>query len=58
MLRDELTQYQLMDDCIAAPTLDNVQRIVDQIQSYQRDPSSFHFDKEKAMREKEALAKK
>ena len=47
-----------MDDCVAASSLDNVQKIVDQVQLYQRDPGSFHFDKEKALREKEALAKK
>ena len=58
MLRDELTQYQLMDDCVAASSIGNVQKIVDQVQLYQRDPGSFHFDKEKALREKEALAKK
>jgi tRNA-dihydrouridine synthase 1 len=58
MLRDELTKYQLMDDCVAAPTLEDVQQIVDKVQSYQRDPSSFLYDEEKAIREKEALAKK
>lgn len=58
MLRDELTKYQLMDECVAAPTLEDVQRIVNQVQSYQRNPSSFQYDKEKAIREKEALAKK
>jgi tRNA-dihydrouridine synthase 1 len=58
MLRDELTRYQLLDDCVAAPTLQDVQRIVDQVAAYQKDPSTFSYDRQKAAREKEALAKK
>jgi hypothetical protein len=58
MLRDELTQYQLLDDCVAAPTLGDVHRIVEQVAAYQQDPSTFSYDRRKAAREKEALAKK
>ena len=58
MLRDELMRYQLLDDCVAAPTLGDVQRIVDQVAAYQKHPSTFSYDRQKAAREKEALAKK
>lgn len=56
MLRDELTKFQLLDDCIAAKSVQEVQTIVDLVKRYQDDPTQFLFDKEKAARQKEAVA--
>jgi tRNA-dihydrouridine synthase 1 len=58
MLCDELKQYQLMDDCVAAQSVDEVQAIVDKLQNYKSDPQSFQFDREKAAREKEEITRK
>lgn len=58
MLKDMLNRYQLMDECVACETVDQVQAILDKCQKYQENPESFVYDKEKAKQEKEALARK
>jgi hypothetical protein len=58
MLKDMLNQYQLMDECVACETVDQVQAILEKCQKYQENPESFVYDKEKAKQEKEALARK
>jgi hypothetical protein len=58
MLKDVLNQYQLMEECVACQTVDEVQAILDRCQRYQNDPASFVYDTEKAKRQKEALARK
>eukprot|EP00538_Stauroneis_constricta_P013041 CAMPEP_0119554614 /NCGR_PEP_ID=MMETSP1352-20130426/7052_1 /TAXON_ID=265584 /ORGANISM="Stauroneis constricta, Strain CCMP1120" /LENGTH=612 /DNA_ID=CAMNT_0007601229 /DNA_START=74 /DNA_END=1909 /DNA_ORIENTATION=+ len=56
--KSELTQYQLMEECLACKTVDEVDAILTKIKGYQQDPPSFQYDKEKAKREKDALARK
>mmetsp|Transcript_22120 Transcript_22120/g.33432 ORF Transcript_22120/g.33432 Transcript_22120/m.33432 type:complete len:577 (+) Transcript_22120:94-1824(+) len=58
MLRDELNQYQLMEECVAATSIDEVQSIVGKLEHYLKNPESFTFDRDKAAKEKEALARK
>lgn len=58
MLKDILNQYQLMEECVACQTVDEVQAILDRCQRYQNDPASFVYDTEKAKQQKEALARK
>jgi tRNA-dihydrouridine synthase 1 len=58
MLKDLLTQYQLMEDCVASQTVTEVQTVLDKIQRYREEPTSFLYDREKAAREKEVLENK
>jgi tRNA-dihydrouridine synthase 1 len=58
MLKDILNQYQLMDECVACQTVDEVKSILHRCQKYQEDPGSFVYDVEKAKQEKEALERK
>jgi len=58
MLKDMLNQYQLMEECVACQSVDEVQRILDRCRKYQEDPESFVYDIEKAKQQKEALARK
>jgi tRNA-dihydrouridine synthase 1 len=58
ILKDALDQYQLMEECLACQTLQQVREIVLQIRGYQADPASFVYDREKAKQEKEALERK
>lgn len=47
MCREELTKYQLLEDCVAAQCVDEVRRIVAQGVSY-RDNGGFTHDADKA----------
>ncbi|CAJ1962933.1 unnamed protein product [Cylindrotheca closterium] len=58
ILKTELTSYQLMEECLACKSMDQVEALVLRIQGYQKDPASFQYDVEKAKKEKEALARK
>ena len=58
MIKTELTSYQLLEDCLRCTTLSQIRDILVKLQGYQKDPSTFLFDVEKAKEEKEALAKK
>jgi tRNA-dihydrouridine synthase 1 len=58
MLKDMLNQYQLMEECVACQTVDEVQRIIDRCRKYKEDPESFVYDIEKAKQQKEALERK
>jgi hypothetical protein len=53
MCRDELTQYQLLEDCVAATTLDEVRRIVQQATAYQKN-GNYKQDAVKAKAAKDA----
>lgn len=53
-----LKQYQLLEDCVACKTNDEVRAVLRKMQKYREDPESFRFDRDKATREKEALEKK
>jgi len=58
ILKKELTKYQLMEDCIASKTINNLREIVTKVSKYTLTPSLFTFDREKARKEKEALERK
>ncbi|GMI45963.1 hypothetical protein TrCOL_g669 [Triparma columacea] len=58
MLKEPLTEYQLIDDVINAITVEEVRSLVLKCRQYQQDPSLFKFDTEKAAKVKEALEKK
>ena len=58
MLKDLLTRYQLLETCLAAETLHDVRAVLHKLEGYQRNPSSFVFDKQKEQAQKEALERK
>jgi len=58
MLKDELIKYQLMESCLTAKSLDEVEKILFRLRQYEEDIQLFKFDHEKAIREKETLEKK
>jgi hypothetical protein len=58
ILKAELASYQLMEDCLACKSVDEVENVVLKIKMYQDDPSSFQYDVEKSKKEKEALERK
>jgi tRNA-dihydrouridine synthase len=58
MLKDLLIQYQLLDTCLAADTIADVQQVLHKMEGYQKDPASFVFDIQKESAEKEALERK
>jgi tRNA-dihydrouridine synthase 1 len=58
MLRSMLEQYQLMEDLVAATSVDQVQEILNKCRAYRDDPKSFEYDRDKAKRQKEALEKR
>ncbi len=58
MLKKELNNYQLMADCIASKSIDDIRKLIYKISKYLKEPMSFKFDKEKAQKEKEAAARK
>jgi len=58
MLKELLNQYQLMEECISSKSIDDIQTIINKMYKYQRDPSSFQFDKEKQKKDLEALERK
>ena len=58
MLKQALNEYQLMEECINSKSIDEIEAVIKKIRKYQKDPSSFHYDKEKEKREKEALERK
>lgn len=58
MCKDLLEQYQLMEECIASTSIDEVDVVLSKCERYMNDPDTFHYDRQKAAREKEALAAK
>ena len=58
MLKDLLAQYQLLEPCVAAENIDQLRIILRKMETYQKHPESFIFDKEKEKAQKEALERK
>jgi len=56
MCRDLLVQYQLLEECIACTTIDQVGEVLSKCERYMKHPDTFHLDKQKSARETEALA--
>lgn len=58
MCKEVLEQYQLMEECIASTSVNEVESVLTKCERYIQHPNTFHYDREKAEREKEALAAK
>lgn len=58
MCKDVLEKYQLMEECIASTTIDQVEAVISKCERYVEHPETFRFDRAKAASEKEALARK
>ncbi len=58
ILKQELNEYQLMEECISSKSISDIRVVIHKIMKYQKDPSSFKFDLAKAQHDKEALQKK
>lgn len=55
ILKTELTIYQLMDQCLSCTSVDQLEQLIFQMQTYQATPGSFLYDVQKAKVAKEAL---
>ncbi len=58
MLKRDLNEYQLMNECILSKSVESVEAIIKKMRKYKENPSSFNFDKEKERKDKEALERK
>jgi len=58
MCRDLLNRFQLMEECVASRSIDEVDAVIQKLERYSINPESFTYDRDKAQREKEALEKK
>jgi len=58
MLKLELNQYQLMEECVASSNIDQIFSLLEKMNQYKKNPLSFKYDVEKAKREADALEKK
>jgi len=58
ILKTELSDYQLMEECIASKGIEDLRKIVSKVRKYKEDPSSFQFDREKAKEDKEDAKRK
>jgi tRNA-dihydrouridine synthase 1 len=57
MCKDELLRYQLLDDCLSALSVVDMEKVLDQAIQYQRD-GGFVFDAHKEKKTKEAAERK
>ena len=58
MCRDLLNRFQLMEECVASKSIDEIEAVLEKLERYSANPESFTYDRDKAKREKEALEKK
>ena len=58
ILKELLSQYQLLPECLACATLDDLRRLLVQVQHYQKNPAAFQYDTTKAAAEQQALERK
>ncbi|KAL9186365.1 hypothetical protein ACHAXT_005603 [Thalassiosira profunda] len=58
MCKDILEKYQLMEECIASTTIDQVEAVLSKCERYVQRPETFRYDQQKAARDKEAMARK
>lgn len=47
-----------MEECIASTTVDDDEKVLTKCEQYIQHPSTFHYNREKAARDMEALAAK
>ena len=58
MCKDLFEKFQLMEECIACTSVEEVDAVLSKCSKYVANPQSFRYDQEKAARDKEALEKK
>ena len=58
MCKSLFEKYQLMEECIACTSVEEVDAVLSKCAKYIADPQSFHYDQEKAARDKKALENK
>ena len=58
MCRDLLNRFQLMEECVASKSIEEVEAVIDKLDRYNANPENFTYDRDKAKREKEALETK
>ena len=58
MCKDLFEKYQLMEECIACTSVEEVDAVLSKCAKYVANPKSFHYDQEKAARDKESLENK
>ena len=58
MCRDLLNRFQLMEECVASKSIDEIEAVLEKLERYSANPESFTYDRDKAKREKEAMEKK
>lgn len=58
MCKDLLEKYQLMEECIACTSTDEVEAVLSKCDGYIKHPQTFMYDQVKAKKEKEALDRK
>jgi hypothetical protein len=57
MCKAELIQYQLLQPCLNATSIDTVRDILNRIIQYRINPDTFTYDNQRAQEEKEAMAR-
>lgn len=55
MLKAELTEYQLLSDCLACDTTEAVMQVLHKLQHYRQHPDQFVYDRQKAAAQQAAL---
>ena len=58
MCKNILEQLQLMEECIASTSIEEVEAFLVRCKKYVKHPESFRYDRDKAARDKEALDRK
>jgi len=58
MCKDLFDTYQLMEECVACTSIEEVEAVLSKCAKYVDNPELFVYDQEKATRDKEALANK
>ena len=58
MCRDLLNRFQLMEECVASKSIEEVEAVLEKLDRYNANPENFTYDRDKAKREKEALETK
>ena len=58
MCRDLLNRFQLMEECVASKSIEEVEAVIEKLDRYNTNPENFTYDRDKAKREKEALETK
>jgi hypothetical protein len=58
MLKDMLTQYQMLEECLSCETMDQMRGILGKLEGYRANPATFVHDNARAKQEKDALERK